>query len=61
MNNADTFLDNNLINMHARSNIVKYVDAQQAKIVNLYRNAKYKLLRTNAAICFTYAQCWIHV
>jgi len=28
--------------MHATSNIVKYVDAQQAKIVNLYRNTKYK-------------------
>jgi hypothetical protein len=49
--------------MHGTSNVVRYVDSQQAKIFNLYRNTKYtsKLLRTNAAICATHEQCWMNV
>jgi len=33
-------------------NNVKFSDAQQAKIFNLYKNTKDKLLRTNAAFWY---------
>jgi hypothetical protein len=38
--------------MHGVKNNVKLVDLQQATIVNLYKNTKDKLLRTNAAIWY---------
>ena len=31
---------------------IKIVNAQQAKINNIYKNTKRKLLKFNAAICF---------
>jgi len=31
---------------------IKIIDAQQARIHNIYKNIKLKLLKTNAAICF---------
>lgn len=38
--------------MHGIKNNVKLGDFQQATIVNLYKNTKDKVLRTNAAIWF---------
>jgi len=38
--------------MHGVNNNVKFVNAQQAKIINLYKNTKDKLLRTNDAIWY---------
>jgi hypothetical protein len=34
------------------NNNVKFVDVQQAKIINLHKNIKDKLLRTNAVIWY---------
>jgi hypothetical protein len=30
----------------------KLIDTQQIKLINNYKNAKYKLLKFNAAVCF---------
>lgn len=38
--------------MHGVNNNMNFVNAQQAKIVNLYKNAKGKLLWTNDAIWY---------
>ena len=48
----NSFQINNLIKVHGVNNNVKFVNAQQAKIVNLYKNTKRKLLRTNDAIWY---------
>jgi hypothetical protein len=40
-----------LIEMHGKTTI-KIIDAQQAKLQNIYKNTKLKLLKTNAAVWF---------
>lgn len=48
----NSFQINNSIKTHGVNNNVNFVNAQQAKIVNLYKNTKGKLLRTNDPIWY---------